>query len=64
MCKVLEREGREWAFESIRQLEKLGGKGDQNRQLVNYLERGLKGRPASFTKGVQSVIDQVKQVSI
>ena len=63
MCKVLEREGREWAYESIRQLEKLGSKGDQNRQLVNYLERGLTGRPASFVKGVQSVIDQVKQVS-
>lgn len=63
MCKVLEREGREWAVESIRQLEKIVGKGDRNRQLVNYLERGLKGRPAGFAKGVQSIIDQVKQVS-
>lgn len=63
MCAILEREGREWALESIRQLEQLTGKGDKNRQLVSYLERGLSGRPPSFSLGVQQIIERVREVS-
>lgn len=63
MCAILEREGREWALESIRQLERLTGKGDKNRQLVSYLERGLSGRPPAFSRGVQQIIDRVREVS-
>ena len=63
MCKVLYREGREWAFESIHQLQELAGKGDRYQQLINYLQRGLKGKPADFARGVQSVIDEIRQVA-
>ena len=60
MCAILHREGRDWALESIRNLHNVVGKPDGYRQLINYLERGLKGKPPSFARGVQSVIDQVK----
>lgn len=62
MCAILHREGRQWAVESIRQLEELAGKGDRYRQLINYLERGTREKPPSFVKGVQSVIDEVRQI--
>jgi hypothetical protein len=60
MCKILERDGREWAVETIRQLAELVGKGDGNRELIVCLERGLTGRPPGFVVGVQSVIDEVR----
>ena len=63
MCAILYREGREWALESIRNLHNVVGKSDGYRQLINYLERGLKGKPAAFARGVQSVIDEVKAVA-
>ncbi len=63
MCAILQREGREWALESIRNLHNVVGKPDGYRQLINYLERGLKGKPAAFARGVQSVIDEVKAVA-
>lgn len=63
MCAILYREGREWALESIRNLHNVVGKPDGYRQLINYLERGLKGKPAAFARGVQSVIDEVKAVA-
>lgn len=62
MCKVLEREGRQWALDSIGQLRELAGKSDKHRQLIAYLERGLRGKPASFARGVQSVIDEVRKI--
>lgn len=62
MCKILHREGRQWAVESIRQLTELVGKGDGCRQLINYLERGTKQRPPDFIDGVQSVIDELRQI--
>lgn len=60
MCKILERDGRQWAVETICQLAELVGKGDGNRELIACLERGLTGRPPSFADGVQSVIDEVR----
>lgn len=62
MCKVLEKEGERWALDSISQLRELAGKDDKHRQLINYLERGLKGKPAAFAKGVQGVIDKVREI--
>lgn len=62
MCKVLEREGRQWALDSIDQLRKLAGKDDRHLQLIAYLERGLHGKPASFASGVQGVIDEVRKI--
>lgn len=62
MCKVLEREGRQWAWDSIDQFSKLAGKDDKHRQLIAYLERGLRGKPASFARGVQGVIDEVRAI--
>ncbi|MCO8166890.1 hypothetical protein NJC40_03735 [Pseudomonas sp. 21LCFQ02] len=62
MCKVLEREGRQWALDSIGQLRELAGKNDKHRQLIAYLERGLRGKPASFARGVQGVIDDVRAI--
>lgn len=62
MCKVLEREGRQWALDSIGQLRELATKNDRHRQLIAYLERGLRGKPASFASGVQSVIDEVRKI--
>lgn len=63
MCEVLYREGREWSLESIRNLHNVVGKPDGYRQLTNYLERGLKGKPADFARGVQSVINEVRAVA-
>jgi hypothetical protein len=63
MCNVLYREGAAWAVDSIRQLQNSAGKGDQYRQLINYLERGKTNKPADFVRGVESVIDQVKKVA-
>lgn len=60
MCHVIEREGREWACESIKQLQRLAGKGDDWQQLINYLERGTKNRPPAFIRGVQGVIDEIR----
>lgn len=63
MCNVLYREGRAWALDSIRQLQNSVGKGDQFRQLINYLERGRKNKPADFVRGVESVIADVKRIA-
>lgn len=63
MCNVLYREGAAWAVDSIANLHNVVGKGDQFRQLINYLERGKTNKPADFVRGVESVIDQVKKVA-
>ncbi|MEE3929694.1 hypothetical protein V2I84_05385 [Pseudomonas viridiflava] len=62
MCKILEREGRQWAVDSITQLQELAGKNDRYQQLINYLQRGTNGKPPSFVAGVQGVIDELRQI--
>jgi hypothetical protein len=63
MCNVLYRDGRAWALDSIANLHNAVGKGDGFRQLINYLERGTKNKPADFVRGVESVIAEVKRVA-
>lgn len=62
MCRILELEGRKWAIDSIEQLSKLAAKNDRHRQLISYLERGLRGKPPAFMRGVQGVIDEVRKI--
>ena len=62
MCQILFREGRQWAVDSIRQLQELAGKNDRYQQLINYLERGTRHRPPDFVVGVQSVITELRQI--
>ncbi|QHF03285.1 hypothetical protein N015_13065 [Pseudomonas asturiensis] len=62
MCKILEREGRQWAVDSITQLQELAGKNDRYQQLIDYLQRGTPGKPPSFVAGVQGVIDELRQI--
>lgn len=54
MCNVLYREGRRWALDSIENLHNVVGKGDQFRQLINYLERGKTNKPADFELSARS----------
>lgn len=62
MCKVLEREGRQWAIDSVDKFLKLTGKSCRYPQLISYVERGLRGKPAAFVRGIQGVIDEVRKI--
>lgn len=62
MCAILYRDGRQWAVDTISQLCEVVRKNDGNRELIACLERGTREKPPSFVKGVQSVIDEVRQI--
>lgn len=60
MCQVLYREGRQWARETIHEIHKLPSLEHDWKQVIQRLERGTKGRPPAYVRGVQSVIEEVR----
>lgn len=62
MCRILFLDGRQWAMDTTRDLMAMTAKTGGIDELIEICARGLQDKPADFARGVQSWINNLKDL--